>query len=192
MEESRNSEERPGGRGFWKFWATLPGILTGVSALLTATVGIGTAWQSLTKDDGSAGSVPAGDRPGVATTVGSSSREDEPAGVLAQGRITMKDADFADLEAGRVGGPDNDDLFLNGTEELLGSYGTAPTPGPADKDECVAALTARQDSLVRLDEIDPGMWLCLQTDVGHVAVLEIVEPASVGNPRVVFAYTVWR
>ncbi len=192
MGESQNSGERTGGRGFWKFWATLPGVLTGVAALLTATVGTVTAWQSLTKDEGSAGSAPAGDRPGVSTPVDASSRGGTPPGVLAQGQLTMKDADFADLEAGRVGGPDNDELYLHGTEELLGSYGMAPTEGPADKDECVTVLTARQDYGVRLDEIDPGMWLCLQTDVGHVAVLEIVEPASVGNPRVVLAYTVWR
>ncbi len=192
MGESQNSEERPGRRGFWKFWATLPGVLTGVAALLTATVGTVTAWQSLTKDEGDAGSVPAGDRPGVSTTVEASSRADKPAGVLAQGQVTMKDADFADLEAGRVGGPGDDDVYLSGTEELLGSYGMAPTPGPADKDECVTVLTARQDHRTLLDEIDPGMWLCLQTDEGHVAVLEVVEPASVGNPQVVFAYTVWR
>ena len=192
MGESKNSEERPAGRGFWKFWTTLPGVLTALAALLTAIVGIVTAWQSLTEDDGAAGPVPAGDLPAVSTAVELSGSRGMPAGVLAQGRLTMKDADFADLEAGRVGGPDNDDLYLHGTDELLASYGVAPTPGPADKDECVTALTARQDKVARLDEIDPGSWLCLQTYEGHVAVLEIVEGAGVGNPRIVLGYTVWR
>jgi hypothetical protein len=36
------------------------------------------------------------------------------------------------------------------------------------------------------------MWLCMGTREGHVVVLEIVSRAGVGNPQVVFAYTVWQ
>lgn len=42
-----HTEQTPTARGFWSFWTTLPGVLTGVAAVVTAIVGLVTLWHGL-------------------------------------------------------------------------------------------------------------------------------------------------
>jgi hypothetical protein len=101
--------------------------------------------------------------------------------VLAQGHVSMKDADYADFERGLVGALGNDELYLHGTDELIAYYGMAPTPGRVGKAESVVALAARHDTVHAFPCLTVGCGSAWGRR-GHVAVLEIVSRAGVGNP----------
>jgi len=183
--------------GFWMFWTTLPGILTGVAALLTASVGLITALnrpgrdRSVTANDKS---IPVQSNPVSRPAVKSSAA---PTGVFGQGRLTMKSPESADLEKGLVGtGVSGDDLYLHcsGVKCILNPMGSlmAVTEGPGDKASCTAALQSRRDGALYLEQARTGQTLCIQTTDGHVGALEIVGLPGVGSIEFVFDYALFR
>jgi hypothetical protein len=184
--------------GFWTFWTTLPGILTGVAALITAIVGLITVLNRQGRERSATASdkaIPVQSAPTSQPTAASSP---PPAGVFAQGRLAMKSPDRADLEKGiaGTGGAGGVDLYLycNGVECLLNPMGSllTVTEAPGDKASCIAALKSRREGALRLQELTTGQRLCVQTAEGHVGALEILGLPESGSSEFVFSYTLFR
>ena len=182
--------------GFWMFWTTLPGILTGIAALVTASVALITALNRPRPERGVAATdkaIPTQSNPASGPMVKSSA---PPDGVFAQGRLTMKSPDGADLEKGLVGSVTGEDLYLHcsGVECLLNPMGSLITvmDGPGDKASCTAALRSRRDGALSLQRSRVGQTLCIQTTEGHVGALEILGLPGVGSIEFTFSYTLFR
>jgi hypothetical protein len=112
------SEPTPGSQaarrgGFWTFWTTLPGILTGVAAVVTAIVGLITLLNSLGGEPNNTGANQVVPGQNISTSGPPTASASPSNGVFIQGRITMKSPDDADLEKGVVGpGVSGGDLYL--------------------------------------------------------------------------------
>ena len=189
---------RSGGKGrFWGFWTTLPGVLAGLAAVITAVISLVTLTLSLTDGSVDTGSTDAGGQP-RSTAVESTGAS--PSGVLARGRLTMLSGDYVDLQLGRVGsGVPNGDLGLiragNGDYQLTNTGGGSLAPISAQtvtKRKCVTGLEARTDTYELLSQLRTGWWLCVQTHSDDVAALRIVTLPGVGKPGFVYTYTVWK
>ena len=200
-----------GSRGFWAFWTTMPGILTGVAALVTAIVGLITLLNSLDEDGNdpvSSGSpsqaVASTTSPDqdvasttsqsqITATTGSSS---QTGGVLAQRQLTMKSPELADLEKGVVGSTiSGGDLYLYCSGSCLlnamgGQLTTVENAG--NKSECAAALSSRQEQALDPSALNEDEVLCVQTSDGHIAALRILGLPGGGTGEFVFSYTLWR
>jgi hypothetical protein len=194
--------KRTNGGGFLAFWSTLPGVLTGVAAVLTAVIGLVGLWRSF--DDGT----DAPTRPEVApattsatTSATTTDASDPPeAGVLAEGRLTMDaDAGIANLKRKRVSSSDADaDLWLNApgnpdSATLYSPYGglLSRADGASDKPACVAALTARAQDTIPFVDLPAGSTVCLRTGSGAIAAIRLLSVPEIGSPRLVLEYTLW-
>jgi hypothetical protein len=179
------SSERRG--GFLAFWTTLPGILTGVAALITAIVGAIGLWRSQS-DGNSAGST---NQPVTAT---SAAQTGTSSGHVARGRLSLVRGDWADLERGQVGNStDADVTFGPGTTPTLLSAGSAflaPAQARPTKRSCTTALRARHDTSEIVSELDTNR-VRVSTTEGHVAVARIISAPGVGSAKLVLGYTVW-
>jgi len=169
--------------GFLAFWTTLPGILTGLAALITAVVGAVALFKT---QDGSDKSVnPASSSVTIDVSRGAKG---------SSGRLSMRRGDSADLEGGQVGQPANADVtFGPETTPTLRDTGTssfAPVDARPTKSRCVAALRARSDTTELVSDVARRL-VCVSTTEGNVAVLQIVRAPGVGNANLVLAYTVW-
>jgi hypothetical protein len=181
--------------GFLAFWTTLPGILTGVAAVVTAIVGLVTIVQS----GSNGGSAPAAQTaavtsPAATTGLAATTGASTPAGVLAHGRLSMNRDDSADLEQGVIVnsatsdvtfGPESTPYLHSAIDAFL-----APVQAPATKSACTHALTARHDAFEALPQLDTK-WICVSTTEGHVAVVHIVGVPGVGSAQLVIDYIVW-
>src|SRR2546423_15298620 len=98
------SSDRKG--GFLAFWTTLPGILTGVAALITAVVGAIGLWKSKSDDNSKLSSA---NPPAPATSVAETGA---PSGQVARGRLSLVRGDWADIERGQVGNSTNADVIF--------------------------------------------------------------------------------
>ena len=177
-EENRKS-------GFLTFWTTLPGILTGLAALITAVIGAIALFK--TTDNGKNGeSVGAGTPVTISVSQGS-----EP----SSGRLPLRRGDSADLEHGQVGQPANPDLIFGDettpTLHYTGSSSFAPVDGRPTKSRCVAALKSRSDPTEIVSDLETR-WLCVSTSEGNVAVVRVVKAPGPGDARLLLAYSVWR
>ncbi len=193
MNSESGSGEKSGG-GFLAFWTTLPGILTGVAAVLTAIVGLIALFHS----NNSGGNIPvtqAQERSRPATSQATiTDAASTAAGVLAHGRISMSRDDSADLEQGViVNSPTGDVTFGPESTPNLSAANEAflaPAQPPATKRSCTAALSARHDAFEVLPQLDTTS-ICVSTTEGHVAVVHVVRLPGVGNAQLVLDYTVW-
>lgn len=183
--------------GFWTFWTTLPGILTGFAAVVTAIVGLITLLNGFGAERNNTGSNQVAPGRSIATSGPQTTSSSQPNGVFIQGRLTMKSPDDADLERGVVGpGVSGSDLYLycSGVDCLLNSMSSLMTTkeGPGNKSSCTTALTSRQDGALYLRQLRKGETLCVQTADGHVGALRILGLPGVGTIEFVFSYTLWR
>jgi hypothetical protein len=191
--------------GFLTFWTTLPGILTGSAALLTAIIGLITLLNGTRADpasspnDSGAGAVEASPSPAASPSSDSAVAPPggPPAGVFARRELTMKSPDSADLESGLVGSsPPGYDLYLycSGTECILNAMRSLLTvaDGAETRDDCVAALRTRREQALTLGQLQVGQTLCIQTEEGHVGTIRIRELPGVGSIDFTIAYTLWR
>jgi hypothetical protein len=187
----------PGRAGFWAFWTTLPGILTGSAALLTAIVGLMTLLRG-SSGERSEVEVESASPPAGMSTPGDGAGAASPASaIFAEGRLTMRSPDSADLETGLVGtSPPGYDLYLHcsGVECILNAMSSLMTVADdaRDRSACVDALRARRDQALYLQELHVGQILCVQTADGHVGSLEILALPGVGSIAFDFSYTLWR
>ena len=184
--------------GFWMFWTTLPGILTGVAALLTASVGLITALNRPGRERSVAASDKSVPAQSTTTSVPTVKSNSPPAGVFAQGRLAMKSPESADLEKGLVGrSVGGEDLYLHCSRVdacILNGMGSllTVTEGPGDKASCIAALGSRRDGALHLEQSRAGQTVCIQTSDGHVGALEIVGLPGAGSIELTFSYTLFR
>lgn len=199
MRKNESSSKGAGQSGFLAFWATLPGILTGVAALITAGVGAFSLWHALTA--GSATPMPAAS-PTSSTAVpstqapGSSSLQ---TGVLRQGQISLDCNSGANLERGQFGpsilAPDF--VWVGphcepGQLSMVASHHLAPVREPVDKQACVSALTASPNAYLSLNAVSAGSWVCVETGGSrHVGALHIVGLPAPGAQQLTFTYSVW-
>jgi hypothetical protein len=192
------SSQVPRRNGFLTFWTTLPGILTGAAAVITAIVGLITLLNGLgagQNDNGANQMAPGQIR---STSAGPTTASSRPSnGVLIQrSRFTMKSPDDADLETGVVGsGLSSVDLYLycSGTQCLLNAMRSLMTTidGPGVKSSCIAALSSRHDQALDLGHLRTGETLCIQTEEGHVGALRILTLPGAGTIEFTFSYTLW-
>jgi hypothetical protein len=196
-EGEKNSDKK---NRFLQFWTTLPGILTGLAALLTAIVAVFGVWRSAGDGSGGGGSegVSAATiesraaNPGASTTAAINGGT-QPEGVLIQSHLAMMDGDFADLEKARIEVSHNADLAFEAPQLLAqGSGFLAPASAAADKAGCVHDLTARHDFFIWTSALGVGSLICVNTVEGNVAALTIVGLPGVGTSELVFDYTVWK
>jgi hypothetical protein len=195
---SGSDSRGPHKEGFLAFWTTLPGILTGVAALIAAIVSLvallNTSGDKSTTPPASGSTVPQPVSPDATRSTAPKSS----GGVFAQGEMTMMTPDDADLDGGHVGtSVSGSDLYLycSAGECLLNPVGSGlmtRTSGPADKSTCTAALEARHDGALYLSQLEKNAWLCLQTSEAHIAALEPTSVPGVGTAKFVFRYTVWQ
>jgi hypothetical protein len=188
------------------FWSTLPGILTGIAASVTAVVGLialltglggpGGDHQTLDQASGpssqaGAAQTPQGAHPSIAASV-------SPRDVLIGGRLTMESVDEADLETGVVRpGVAGGDLYLFCSGGSCGI--SAPGNGlitdakqqVGTRSGCIEALTTRHDLTVDLGHLRVGQRICVQTNDGHISALTIVGLPQVGATQLTFSYTLW-
>lgn len=190
-------------RGFWTFWTTLPGILTGSAAVITAIVGLITLLNGFGGDGNNAvasdhGSVTSSQVVATTTSRPATASNPLPEGVLVQGDLTMKSPDIADLEKGVVGsGVSGGDLYLycSAGSCLLNAVGSGLMTAidvSGNKSACAAALESRHDQALDPSRMSKGETLCLQTNDGHIAALQIIGLPGVGTVEFVFSYTLWR
>jgi len=200
MGKAEPPDGRSGGQPgrFLSFWTTLPGILTGSAALITAVVSLLALFHAFGGSSGATGSTSGITSPHAST--GETSAASLPEGVFRRGTLTMTgEVDYANLEQGVTGtgvSPSDITYVLGGFGyELHDARGIAPAPagsGMIDKAACVRTLTVRQDLKVDVDKLSKGSQLCVQTYDSHVALLTIVSLPGVGNPNIVFDYVVWQ
>jgi hypothetical protein len=171
------SSDRKG--GFLAFWTTLPGILTGLAALITAIVGAVGLWKSQS-GGGDNGGVQA---PVVATT--------DITGVSHQ--LSLPPGDGADLEKGQIGSLVNTDLAFGpeSTPTLRAGASTffAPVEGTPNKARSAAALSSRHDTSEIVSQVERS-WVCMSTE-GKVAGVRIIKAPGVGSAKLVLAYVIW-
>ena len=198
-EDPTGGDEENGG-GFLAFWSSLPGVLKGLAAVITAAIALIGVWRSLDGGGDDDTATPATNAGGGTTGAAITGEPATPAGsALAEGRLTLQDKDSANLKAKRVRvGDPNADLTLQGAGTpdfgiLYAPYGglLAETSGAVDKAGCVEALTARSADRVQLADLQPGSKLCLKTAAGAIALLQIVSPPAIGSAQLVFEYTLW-
>jgi hypothetical protein len=96
-----------------------------------------------------------------------------------------------DLEHGVTNGVGADLTLAGGIGETLAGF-IAPGQLVGDKQSCITVLNARHDTCEVLSGVEVGSWLCVQTDAGHIAALHVLALPTVGDPNLVFSYTVWR
>jgi hypothetical protein len=199
-------EGQAGGKSrFLRFWTTVPGILTGSAALISAIVSVIALVHPSRGSEGPASPTSPSEIASAAGTSAapvSSTPNASPAnGVLTESRLTMRPGEYADLDQARIGNAiSNADLFLLGggvggqVWELTTIGGPlAPVSGQqVDKKTCVAALKTRNDSYELLSQFQVGSELCVQTQEDDVAVLRIVSVPGPGSPEFVYTYTVWQ
>jgi hypothetical protein len=201
-EQPPPAEKSPGRSGFLAFWTTLPGILTGLAALLTAAVGVFSLWHSLNGSSPTAAS-----RVGTSASVSTQSIPSAPptissnpaGGILRQGELSLdctNRGSGANLEKGQagLGIPDPDIAVPDCNYLTMVAHGSITTvQGPVDKQACVAALTAEPNGLLLISKLTVGSWACVETGGGqHVAAMHFTAVPGPGSPQLTFNYTVWQ
>jgi hypothetical protein len=191
MSESRSS-----------FWTTLPGILTGLAALVTALVAAGAL--VLGNDHDAAGHAVAGSGAGAVSSAADGDRDQAPSssGPSSSGRAAASPAgdraavrllagDYFDVDAGVQGdnGLTGSDLVWNGVLSLNGVR-NAIVPAETDETGCTATLRTRSDRVLSADQVSRGAVVCLITDAGAVVLARVAPPDVDGS--LTLTLTVWR
>jgi hypothetical protein len=171
------SSDRKG--GFLAFWTTLPGILTGVAALITAIVGAVGLWKSQSGG---------GDHGGASATVVATND------TLVSHQLSLNPGDGADLDKAQIGSLLNTDLGFGpeSTPTLRAGASTffAPVEGTPNKARCAAALSRRRDTSEIVSQVERS-WVCVSTVEGKVAGVRIIKAPGVGSAKLVLAYVIW-
>jgi hypothetical protein len=170
--------------GFLAFWTTLPGVLTGAAALITAIVGLATFLHSGEDTNGT-----------TTSSAETGSSGPQAAGIMKTGPLALRRGDEADLEHGQVGSAPEDDIMFGpeSTPTLHASANAflAPIETPPSKRGCEQVLSDRRDP----SEVIPNLstrWVCVSTSEGHVAFVKIVRLPGVGSAQLTLDYVVWQ
>lgn len=161
------------------FWATLPGILTGVAALITALVGVAALIIGLQDDD----------VPPTAPSTSASTTESTGGGNGQGSTVEMRVGDGLDVDSGTVGDVSGSEVFWSsaGGWDLNGRR-AALVEGEPDEAGCLAALEQRADTFQPVGRFDDQV-VCVETTEGAVAAVAPSTPDSSG--RMTVDVTVW-
>jgi hypothetical protein len=182
--------------GFLAFWTTLPGILTGVAALITAIVGLATLVHSWTGTSQNAAPLQtsATATNSASATSESTSSGQQATGTVENGRLALRRGDAADLEHGQVGFSATEDIMFGPeTTPSLHAAGTAflaPIQTMPSKPTCRRALSGQRDTAEAIPDLS-APWICVSTTEGHVASVEILQAPGVGSADLELKYSVW-
>ena len=203
-----SGSQAPKRAGLLAFWTTLPGIFTGAAALITAVAGLVAIFYTH-NDNGSSKS---GSKPASATTAAHSSaahgtaakgsttsppasQSGPTAAVIAHGLVILRRMDAADLERGLIENAAGTDISFGpeSTPYLHASGDTflAPLSAPPSKSACRNALNTRHDAFEALPNLGTRV-ICVSTDEGHIAVVQVIRMPGVGSNTLTLAYRVWR
>jgi hypothetical protein len=184
------------GGGFLAFWTTLPGILTGVAALITAIVGLATLVHSWTgsSQDAAPPQTPAAATDSAPATSESTSSGQQTTGTVESSRLALRRGDAADLEHGQIGFSATEDIMFGPeTTPSLHAAGTAflaPIQTTPSKPTCRRALSGRRDTAEAIPDLS-APWICVSTTEGHIAAVEILRAPGVGSVELELKYSVW-
>lgn len=200
------------------FWTTLPGILTGVAALITAIValigalnllGVGsgdeqvgsTEAQTTETSRTSEPSPTSPTSPSASTTRKTpppTSPPTPPPGTVKDGLTAFGDekSSYFDLDMFVVHGTAalSADISVDfATRDVwIGAFGSsafaASTPVP-DLDSCISALASEQTRGFHATDSDVGDWYCVQTSSGNVAAFMIHQFSPLPRQLSLYAYT---
>jgi hypothetical protein len=196
----RPESDSPSKGGFLAFWTTLPGILTGAAAMITAIVALVTLLHTGNGSPSTTSRTRATAHSSAATPVipqttspGRASPDVRP--TIGHGRLALRRGDPADLESGVVGYVSNTDIMF-GPESTLylhasGDAFLAPIVTSPSKRACTRALLHRHDPWEVIPELSTRS-VCVSTSEGHVAVVNILRLPGVGSAQLSLGYTVWR
>lgn len=174
------------------FWTTLPGILTGLAAVITALVGAAALFLSHRDQEipGAAPPTSAG-APASAATPSGSEAEDPPDGQRsASSSVQLQMGDGVDVDTGLAGSNVVGELTWGSGQLNLYGERNAVVPAKTDEAGCAEALGRRSDGWLTADKLTGGAFVCLSTDQGAVALARI-SPPDVSNQLTV-DFTVWR
>jgi hypothetical protein len=182
------SESRP------SFWTTVPGILTGLAALITALVAAAALFLGTSggTSDGGASGATAASGPGTATGAGDGDRSRPPTSAGSAGAVTttaaaggrtaetsevvLRDGDYLDVDTGVQGNSvSNYDLVWSRVLSLDGVR-NAIVPAETDQAGCMTALTTRSDDVLSPGQLSRGAVVCLTTDAGALVQARIFRP----------------
>jgi hypothetical protein len=154
------------------FWTTVPGILTGLAALITALVGVVALviQQHGDSPSGKTQNGPVTDQKTTATPSSTSSAGQQEGQSPVTLSVTMQPDDELDVDTGQVGtGVDGELAYRLGAWLQLLEGRAAVVPKETDQAGCASALQRRSDSGVNSDRLAAGAILCLSTDQGNLA-----------------------
>lgn len=197
-EPSKDGSGRGSG-GFLAFWSTLPGILTGVAALITAIVGLASlvnSWsgggQTASPSDPAAALSSSNTSATISSGSGASGQDS--AGTVENGHLALHRGDEADLEPGLIGvSPNADLMFGPESTPYLHAVGTAflaPIQKGPNKATCRHALSGRHHAFEAIPDLS-APWVCVSTSEGHIAFVEILRAPGVGSAELKLRYTTW-
>ena len=181
------------------FWTTLPGILTGVAALITALVAAATLYLSSTRDEPSetraAGEGPAQASP--APDDASTRAQGTPASGSTSGggpgetsQVTLLSGDWLDIDSGLSGSTaSGSEIYWDGRVLFLYGPHNAIVPAETDRGGCTDVLQKRSDGAVDL-AAQRTVVVCTSTVDGAIAEL-VTSPLDATN-SLPMAVTVWR
>lgn len=195
---------------FRTFWTSLPGVLTGVAAVVAAVVSLLAVFgpgHGVHAVDGAAapGPVAASDAavpvtpaggPGSASTTGASPTVGGT--LVAEGTLDLRVSEFADLRSTTMSASRNagSDFFLSGGDGFYLDAAVGETlalaHGAGDRADCVATLPRRSDPVVSLRGARSGDVVCVLTSDLEIGVLTVQTRPSTGSPVFVFSYQLWR
>jgi hypothetical protein len=181
---------------FVTFWTTLPGILTGVAALLTAVVGL-LAALNVFRTTTPAAAPPASTAISSSAGGQSTTPSSEPVGgalVIRRGTVSMSSSERVSLRTGQIiSGVLDSDLYLScgGTTCLL-ERNLVQVPSAGSKEACSAALRQRTLETLEVTSLQPGAEVCVETHDSGIAGLRLSQIPGPGSSQLVFDYTLWQ
>ena len=178
------------GSGRRTFWTTLPGLLTGLAALITAVVGAIALFVGMTgsgDSDAHPESTNGASRGGLA---GATSSEPTGGGSrVVRATVLLRPSESLDVTTGQVGGQ----MDVNWAGGQLNLYGkkNVVEDGPTGEARCARAVASHGSGIAYLsgDSLARPQHICLLTTSGTLAELEVSPPDA--HNRVDIRLTSW-
>lgn len=193
----RGGGSRPGevtldndnGSGRRTFWTTLPGLLTGLAALITAVVGAIALFVGTGSGDSDA-HPEATNGASYGGPAGATSSEPTGGGSrVVRATVLLRPSESLDVTTGQVGGQ----MDVNWAGDQLNLYGNKNVveDGPTGKAGCERAVASHGSGIAFLsgDSLARPQHICLLTTSGTLADLEVSPPDA--HNRVDIRLTSW-
>lgn len=179
--KSENGDDDDDGEGAKHFWTTLPGLLTGIAALITAVVGA----YALFGGDGDAddetttiGSTPSQSRSQTSEAAQpSATPADATQPAVSPGEAMLHSGDYLEFDHAVTGSSAFGEILWTGEVLYLYAPRAAIADVPTDTAGCEALLTQRKDSYLVLADLVAGpTYLCVTTDEDAIVAATIQPP----------------